>query len=167
MKGNVRHIFISPDHNYFGHHGGEPGQSPMIEVCAARLIAGEGIVGDRFFGWKDDYKGQVTFFSIEVYDQLCAQFGVWDKPPSAFRRNIIVEGVDLNALIGIEFELQGVRFVGTQECSPCSWMDGAFAPGAEKAMHGRGGLRAKIITTGTLTPDAARPAASAPNRVPM
>ena len=49
-----------------------------------------------------------------------------------------------------EFELQGINFLGTQEAAPCYWMNGAIAEGAEEAMKGRGGLRAKILTNGRL-----------------
>jgi MOSC domain-containing protein YiiM len=71
-------------------------------------------------------------------------------PPSIFRRNIITKGVDLNTLIGKEFEIQGMRFLGTTECAPCYWMDQAFAVGAEEAMKGHGGLRAKVLSSGVL-----------------
>ena len=74
--------------------------------------------------------------------------------PSVYRRNVITRGVDLNTLIGVEFEIQGVRFLGNSECSPCYWMDQAFGPGAEAALKGRGGLRAKILTDGVLRVDA-------------
>ena len=150
----IEHIYISPDHNYFGHHEKPPGTAEVVEFEEAELVAGMGIRGDRFFGWKDDYKGQVTFFSREVYDSLCAQLGVWDRGPDVFRRNVIVSGVDLNTLIGREFEVQGLRFRGTSECSPCHWMNQAFHPGAEEALKGRGGLRAVILTGGTLRRDA-------------
>jgi MOSC domain-containing protein YiiM len=56
----------------------------------------------------------------------------------------------LNSLVGVEFEVQGVKFLGTAECFPCHWMDEAFAPGAEHFLQGRGGLRAKILTDGML-----------------
>jgi MOSC domain-containing protein YiiM len=72
-----------------------------------------------------------------------------------FRRNIITEGQDLNALIGQEFEIQGTRFLGMAECSPCYWMEEAFHPGAETALKNHGGLRAKILTDGVLRGDGA------------
>lgn len=149
----IRHIFISPGHNFVGHHGKPPGDSATIEVSEARCLAGRGIEGDRYLDFKEDYKGQVTFFAREVYERLCAQFGVRDKSPGVLRRNIITEGADLNALIGTEFEVQGVRFLGTQESAPCNWMNTAFAPSAEEALKGRGGLRAKILTDGVLRVD--------------
>ena len=64
--------------------------------------------------------------------------------------NVITEGMDLNSLIGTEFEIQGVRFLGMAECSPCEWQDQAFHPGTEEALQGRGGLRAKILSDGVL-----------------
>lgn len=161
----ILHFYISPGHNFFGHHGGAAGQHPVIEVDHLQCVAGAGIRGDRFFEHKDNYKGQVTFFAEEAYNDLCAMFQVWDKSPGAFRRNVITRGVDLNKLIGKEFEIQGIRFLGTEESKPCYWMDQAFHPGAEAALKGRGGLRARIITTGTLlktsalSPEAPRAAA--------
>lgn len=149
------HIFISPEHTYFGHHGKPSGSAPPQALDEAALVAGKGIVGDRFFGWKEDYAGQVTFFSLETHEALCAQFGVRDRGPEVYRRNFVVRGVDLNALIGQEFEIQGVRFLGVVEAKPCYWMDEAFAPGAEEALGGRGGLRAKVLTDGTLRREAA------------
>ena len=122
----------------------------MVECPEVTCVAGRGIEGDRFHDFKDDYKGQVTFFSNEVYEDVCAKFGVRDKTTSVFRRNIIVEGADLNALIGQEFEVQGVRFLGTGESAPCHWMNTAFAPGAEEVLKGRGGLRAKVLSDGVL-----------------
>ncbi len=151
----IRHIYISDEHNFYGHHGQPPGEHPMVEVREAQCVAGKGIVGDRFYDYKPDYKGQVTFFSWEVYNDLCLEFGLVDVPPSVFRRNIIVEGADLNALIGAHFEVGGIEFLGTVEASPCYWMNGVVAAGAEEAMKGRGGLRAKILSTGSLKPDAA------------
>jgi MOSC domain-containing protein YiiM len=147
----LHHIYISPAHNYFGHHGHPPGTAEVQDVAEVEAVSGQGLRGDRFFGWKENYKGQVTFFAREVYEELCGMFQLYDYAPSVFRRNLIVSGVpDLNQLIGQEFELQGVLFRGTQESAPCYWMNQAFAPGAEEAMKGRGGLRAQVLTSGIL-----------------
>lgn len=147
-------IYISPDHNYFGHHEKPAGQAPTEECTEVECVAGKGLKGDRFFDWKDDYKGQVTFFAEETWERICEQLQVTDKDPGVFRRNLVTRGVDLNTLIGKEFEVQGVRFFGTQEASPCYWMNQAFADGAEKALRGHGGLRAKVLSDGTLRCDA-------------
>ena len=144
-------LYTSPGHNYFGHHGKPPGDAPTLEVREVHCVPGRGIEGDRFFDYKDQYKGQVSFFSEEVYRTLCEELGVRDRSPAAFRRNILCTGVYLNTLVGgREFEVQGVVFRGREECRPCYWMDQSFGPGAEAALRGRGGLRAEIVTGGTL-----------------
>jgi MOSC domain-containing protein YiiM len=144
------HFYISPGHNFWGRRGMAAGEFPTEEVGEIHCVAGAGIRGDRFFNFKEDYKGQITFFADETYRHLCERFDVRDKPPAVFRRNVITRGVDLNSLIGHEFEVQGVRFVGVEESKPCSWMNHAFCPGAEAALKDRGGLRAKILSDGIL-----------------
>ncbi|HTL73899.1 MAG TPA: molybdenum cofactor biosysynthesis protein [bacterium] len=146
----IRHLYISPGHNFFGRHEQPPGEHPTVEVAEVECVAGRGLEGDRFFDFKDDYKGQVTFFAWETFAALCDELKLSGKTPGLSRRNIVVEGADLNALVGQEFEVQGVRFLGMAECSPCHWMDRAFAPGAEHFLQRRGGLRAKILTDGKL-----------------
>jgi hypothetical protein len=146
----ICHLYISPGHNFVGHHGREPDTYPMIEVPAIECIAGRGIRGDRYFDFQEDYKGQITFFSLEVFEELCAALELHDRSPAAARRNVITRGVDLNELIGREFEAQGVCLYGTQESAPCYWMDRAFASGAKEFLKGRGGLRAKILSDGEL-----------------
>jgi MOSC domain-containing protein YiiM len=146
----ICHLYISGGHNFVGHHGRKPDEYPMIEVPLIKCIAGRGIQGDRYFDFKDDYKGQITFFSLEVFDELCGALEVQDRSPTLVRRNVITRDVDLNELIGQDFEIQGVRFHGTQECRPCYWMDRAIAPGAEEFLKSRGGLRARILSDGQL-----------------
>lgn len=151
----VLHLYISSEHNYIGHHGQPAGQCPIVEKEAMHCLAGRGIEGDRFLDHKENYKGQITFFAHEVYQSLRETLPAADAPPSVFRRNVVTRDVDLNSLIGEEFEVQGIRFRGVEECKPCYWMDEAFHPGAKAAMQGRGGLRAQILTDGVLRVDRA------------
>lgn len=152
---HLRHLFVSPGHNFFGHYGQSASAHPIHEVSELECVVGRGIRGDRFFDYKPDYKGQITFFSWENLVSLWDALEVPEerRDPSATRRNVIVEGLDLNTLIGSDFELQGLRFHGTEESRPCFWMDGAIQPGAEAWMKGRGGLRATILRGGWLRRD--------------
>lgn len=147
----IEQLFTSPAHNYYGHHDLPPGDFPLVAAESVECIAGRGIRGDRFFDYQDDYKGQITFFSREVFDLMAKAFGPTTKSPGVLRRNVIVSGIDLMKLIGAEFELQGVQFRGAAHCKPCYWMDAAFAPGAEEFLAGRGGLRARILTDGRIS----------------
>ena len=79
---------------------------------------------------------------------------VVEKSPGVTRRNVITLGLDLNSLVGKRFVIQGIEFEGVCECSPCHWMNHAIGEGAERALHGRGGLRARILGDGLLRVDA-------------
>jgi MOSC domain-containing protein YiiM len=153
---HVSHLFISPGHNYVGHHGQPAGNHQAVAIEQIACIAGRGIRGDRYFDSGPDAKGQITFFAMEVFETMARELGLAHIRPEWTRRNVFTGGMDLNALIGVEFDIQGVRFVGTEECRPCYWMNTAFADERVEAwLTGRGGLRARILTDGVLTCDEA------------
>ena len=146
----IRHIFLSPGHNFFGRYGQPAGEFPTHEVPAVKCRAGWGLEGDRFYGYRPDYQGQVTFFAWETFLAARENFSVSAFTPKAFRRNLVTEGLDLNALIGHRFTLGEVEFEGTDESRPCHWMNQVIAPGAEDWLRGRGGLRARVLSDGEL-----------------
>jgi FdhD protein len=150
MKLRIENIWISPGHDFKGRHGlgrMDHGMTPLEEaVCHA----GQGIAGDRYHGEDPGSKKQVTFVSREVVDEMCRALSVGRVDYSALRRNVLVSGVDLNALIGKTFIIGGVVFEGVEECKPCYWMDQAVAPGANAFLAGRGGLRCRILADGVL-----------------
>jgi len=150
----VEHLFISPGHNYFGHYGRPAGEHPTLPVASIDCVEGRGIINDRFFDYKPDYKGQITFLSAEVFEELVRHFDLpKETNPGLMRRNVVLRGVDLNRWIGKRFEIQGVEFLGTVEAKPCFWMNQALCEGAEEWLMGRGGLRAKITRSGSLQVD--------------
>lgn len=151
MQVFIRHLFVSAGHNFFGHHGGPAGVHPTMPMQRLQCRAGRGIEGDRFFDYKPDYRGQITFFDYRVYDEIKRALHRPQLQPDAFRRNVLVEGLDLPALMGVRFVLGEVEFEGCTESAPCHWMDQAVAPGAETWLKGRGGLRAKIRKDGSLS----------------
>ena len=147
----VSHLFISLGHNYVGHHGQPAGAHPAVAVEQVECIAGRGLRGDRFFDHGPDYKGQITFFAMEVVEALTRELRLAGARPGLTRRNVFTRGADLNTLIGVEFDIQGMRFAGTEEARPCYWMNHAFRnERVEEWLQGRGGLRARILTDGVL-----------------
>ncbi|MCX6939672.1 MAG: molybdenum cofactor biosysynthesis protein [Verrucomicrobia bacterium] len=144
-------IYISSGHNFFGRHRQPAGEHPATEVTDVKCRAGFGLEGDRFYGYRPDYKGQVTFFTWETLLAARENFGLPALAPSVFRRNVVVEGIDLDQLLARRFTLGGVEFEGTGEARPCHWMNAVVAPGAEDWLMGRGGLRAKVLTDGKLS----------------
>jgi hypothetical protein len=151
---HVHHLFISAGHNFIGHHGGPPGEHATVAADQIECVAGQGIRGDRYFGFKENYKGQITFFSMEVFEALRQELKLPQARPELTRRNALISGVNLGELVGQVFEVQGVRFRGVEECRPCYWMDRALGPGAEAWLKARGGMRARILKDGVLRLDA-------------
>ncbi len=144
----ISQIFISPGHNFIGRHGQPALDRPTIEVAEVECVTGMGLRGDRYFGHAPDYKGQVTLLDEVVCSDLRRAFGTPHLSAAVLRRNLLVNGVDLNALIGVTFRVQGITLQGIEECRPCYWMDTVVAPGAEAWLRGRGGLRCKILSDG-------------------
>jgi len=150
MKVNIHHIFISPGHNFIGHYGKPPGTNASEPLESVQCIAGKGLVGDRFFEHETDYKGQITFFDMAVFNRMVKTLGADKVAPNAMRRNVLIEGIDLNSLIGKAFQIDNLQFEGSEECSPCFWMNEAVADGALDFLVNQGGLRARILTDGWL-----------------
>lgn len=146
----IHKLLISPGHDFKGRHGKGRLKHGIQSVDTARCVAGKGVEGDRFYGYKENFKGQITFIELEAVEAVMAELGLPEIAVEEMRRNVVVSGVDLNQLVGRRFEICGVEFAGTEECAPCYWMEGAVGEGAEKAMRGRGGLRCRIVRSGTL-----------------
>lgn len=151
MQVEIRHLYISNGHNYFGRYG-KGSLSHEIEECdSIDLVTGKGIRGDRFYDYEEDYKGQITFFDWAVYEKVKREIVKGELDPNKFRRNVMIDGVDLNALIGKKFAIDGIIFTGSCECKPCFWMDEACSEGTHEFLKGRGGLRARILADGVLS----------------
>jgi molybdopterin synthase catalytic subunit len=152
-KAVLEEIWISSGNDFRGHHGMPRGEHGILALQEVECVAGMGLKGDRYFGYKPNFKGQATFFDAEVVDEVRAEFSNDNLASSAFRRNFIVRGVRLGDWIGKRFRFQGVEFEGSEECKPCYWMDEAVAPGTEEFLKSacRGGLRARILSDGILS----------------
>lgn len=130
------------------------GQS-MSAVVEAEALPGVGLSGDRYHRGTGTYSTKpgpdrnVTFIAAEALEELAgAGFAL---KPGEHRRNLVTSGVDLNSLVGCEFRVGSVRLRGVRLCDPCAYLEELTGrPGLLKAMVDRGGLRAEILTGGTL-----------------
>lgn len=155
VEGRLLYAYISGGHDYWGRHGEGRLQHGIADLEEVECVAGRGLRGDRYFDYRPDFKGQVTFFDNRVVEAVRKEFNLPKLPASVFRRNLIVEGIDLAEWKGRRFRFQNVIFEGTHECTPCKWMDRAIEKGALDFLRSdfRGGLRAKILTDGVLCVD--------------
>ncbi|MBC2605773.1 MOSC domain-containing protein [Pelagicoccus albus] len=147
---SIHHIYLSKGHDFKGRFGKERRNHEVSEVESVECVAGKGLVGDRYFGYKEDFKGQLSLMSMEAIGALESELGLKNYRRSDFRRNILLSGVDLNALVGQIFRLGAVELEGVEQCKPCFWMDEAIGEGAFAAMAERGGLRCRILRGGIL-----------------
>jgi len=124
-------------------------EAPMQGVEAATAIAGAGLEGDRYA------RGAGTFspgrsdgrdLTIVAAEAL-ADAGV---EPLESRRNVVVRGVDVDALRGRRFRIGDVELVGARRCEPCAHLERLTRPGVLRALVHRGGLRADIVAGGEL-----------------
>lgn len=150
----VLHLLVSGDHAYFGRARDGVVDVPTTDADRIEVFAGRGIVGDRFFGKAAHMDAAVTLLAIEALEAMAAELDVPRFDPLLPRRNVVVRGVELAPLQGMEFALEShdavVRLRGGRPANPCSWMDRVLAPGAHAAMRGRGGLRCRPLSDGVL-----------------
>lgn len=138
----IKSIYIAEQHD-----------AELCSVEQVQVIAGKGIVGDRNFG-ESNWPGQnVTFIEKEKIDVFNEQHqrNIHESDP---RRTVITTGVDLNSLVGKEFTVGGVRFIGVELCEPCKGIGDKLAtdtmsgPAVVKALVGNAGLRTNALNDG-------------------
>lgn len=150
----VLHLLVSPAHAYFGRAREGAADVPTTDADSVELVAGKGIVGDRFFGKAAHMDAAVTLIAVEALEAMAAELGAAPFDPLLTRRNIVLRGAHLPPLLGKEFALESrgesVRLKAGRPAHPCAWMDQMLAPGAHKAMRGRGGMRCQTLSNGIL-----------------
>lgn len=126
---------------------------PMRGVAEARAVPGRGLEGDRYFEGRGTFSGspdtELTLVEAEAVEALAAEHGLRLDPGEA-RRNVVTRGVDLNGLVGEEFRVGEVLLRGARPAEPCAHLARLVGEEVLPGMVHRGGLRAKIVTGGTL-----------------
>ena len=133
------------------------GGAPMQYIQQASLHAGRGIEGDRYFSeagtFSEKLAGtpdrEVTLIEAEEIDRFNGQQGL-SLNYGEMRRNIVTRGIRLNDLVDREFLIGAVRFRGIRLCEPCAHLAKIVSPHVLKGMVHRAGLRACILTDGTI-----------------
>jgi MOSC domain-containing protein YiiM len=122
----------------------------VTPVERARAIASQGLEGDHRMDKTPGSARQVTLISEEFIQQITHFTGLDSIDPFLLRRNLVVRGINLNALRHQRFQIGEALFEATALCHPCSRMETALGKGAVAAMIGHGGLCARILRTGYI-----------------
>lgn len=122
----------------------------MQVVDCVQAIEGFGLQGDRRCQGRQGSARQVTLINAEHIQVLASLLGKKAINPALLRRNLVVSGINLQALRHQEFAIGEVVFAATAQCHPCVRMEQALGPGAVAAMLGHGGICAKIVRGGRL-----------------
>ena len=123
----------------------------VTPVERAKAIAAKGLEGDHRMDKTPGSARQVTLISEEFMQQIAHFTGLSTIDPVLLRRNLVVSGINLNALRHQRFQIGEAVFEATALCHPCSRMEAALGKGGVAAMIGHGGLCAKILSTGYIT----------------
>lgn len=129
-------------------------------VNRATAVAGRGLEGDRYFkgeGSFSDWPGDRDLTLIEA--EAVEAAGI---EPGEARRNVVVRGLDLNALVGERFRIGAVECEGLELAPPCNHLAKLTRPEVLRALAGRGGLRAAIRGDGEIAVGDAVAAGGAP-----
>jgi MOSC domain-containing protein YiiM len=70
--------------------------------------------------------------------------------PALVRRNIVIKGLNINALKGKQFKIGEAILEMTGFCYPCSRMEENLGAGGFNAMRGHGGITCKVIQEGKI-----------------
>jgi MOSC domain-containing protein YiiM len=125
-------------------------EAPAQAAATARLVAGQGLEHDRYFFPAGAAPGEaLTLIAAEALQELRADTGI-ELSGADSRRQIVTRGIDLNALVGQEFSVGGVRCLGVELCEPCAHLQAVTAPGVLRGLVHRGGLRADVLTAGEI-----------------
>ena len=139
---------------------------PMRAQEAIELVAGRGILGDRymlgveqgFYSEKPEEGRQVTLFEEEALEAIRRDYGI-EMSPAEHRRNVTTRGVALNHLVGRRFRLGPCLLEATRLSVPCRHIEEILEKPVFDPMVHRSGLNCRILEGGTVrVGDAIRPA---------
>ncbi|MFD1571939.1 MOSC domain-containing protein [Halorubrum laminariae] len=163
MTGRIEAIHVAPD-------SGEP----MEARDRVEAVSGRGVRGDRYFLDRGTYSQsardvsrELSLIERETLEAVERDYGI-SVGANEHRRNLTTAGIGLNRLVGVRFRVGEAVCEGVELCEPCSYLERHLErEGVRDALVHRGGLRARIVSDGTIetgasisiegdAPDAAR-----------
>jgi MOSC domain-containing protein YiiM len=130
--------------------GVRPKNRQQMEVLEETFANIGGLTGDRSNKGNPESKRQVTLIQHEHLQAVASFLGIETIDPNLIRRNIVVKGINLNALKGKQFKIGEAILEMTGFCYPCSRMEENLGKGGFNAMRGHGGITCRVIQEGKI-----------------
>ena len=128
----------------------EKNNQKIQEVKTVKVIANQGIVGDRHFKEFNDPFNQLSLIESENIDYYNIKYGL-NIPYIDFRRNIITKGIQLNELVGKKLKIGSVEIEGMDLCRPCRHLTEMLdQENILKEFLRKGGLRCQILSSSKI-----------------
>ncbi|MEM1434794.1 MAG: sulfurase [Pseudomonadota bacterium] len=127
---------------------------PLREQAEGRLVAGQGLEGDRYFGRPG---GVISLIETEAIERFNLDHGTGVTAPET-RRCLLTQGVALNPLVGKTFWINGIELEGMELCDPCAKLgqdletETVSAAAVVRGFRVSGGLRAYVRGSGDIAP---------------
>ncbi len=140
--GTVEAVFLAPE-----------GSAPMERHGSVEAVEG-GLAGDRYQRGTGHYSPhdacEVTLIDAAAIETIRAEYDI-DLRDGRHRRNLVVAGVDLAALLGATFRAGEATLRGTRPRPPCAHVeDLADENGVARALSGHGGVCAAVVDPGRI-----------------
>ena len=128
----------------------EKNNFPINEMDSIKVLANQGIVGDRHFSKFNDAYNQLSLIESENIDYYNMKYGL-NIPYLDFRRNVVTKGVLLNDLVGKRFFVGEVELEGIDLCRPCRHLSEVLnQDNIIKEFLRKGGIRCQILSSSNL-----------------
>ena len=123
----------------------------MKDVREIEVILNKGILNDRYFKNNNQPDIQITLIESENIDYYNSISDI-KIPYINFRRNIITRGVQLNNLVGKQFNIGDIKLMGHRLCDPCKYLQDMLKDNKlVKKLVNKGGLRCEILSSGKIS----------------
>lgn len=136
--GEVHYISVRPEK-------GKP-----VQVLSETFAQTGGLLNDHSNKGNSESKRQVTLIQEEHLKAAASFLGMAEIDPGLVRRNIVVKGLNLNALNGRKFMIGEAVLEMTGFCPPCHRMEENLGNGGYNAMRGHGGITCRVVKEGKI-----------------
>lgn len=123
-------------------------EADLTRAETATAIAGCGLDGDRYAKSAGTFSNspgtgyELTLVAAETIHGILS----WEEA----RRNVVTQGIDLNALVGRDFTVGEVVCHAQRLAEPCAHLERLTEPGILRPLVHRAGIRADILVGGQI-----------------